>query len=36
MFEDSDGAAVIDFSKFHELVPAEDDADHSGVLPSHI
>ena len=36
VFEDIDGAAVIDFSKFHELVVAEEDADHSGVLPSQI
>jgi hypothetical protein len=31
-----DGAAVIDFSKFHSLKKVSSNADHCGVVSSHI
>lgn len=34
VFEDPDGTAIIDFSKFHETVEAEEDAAFSGIIPS--
>jgi hypothetical protein len=36
VFEGDDGAAIIDFSKFHDTVPCAADAHFSGVMPSQV
>ena len=35
VFEDKDGAAIIDFSFFHDLIDVPVDATNCGNIPSH-